>query len=735
MHNLYILQSSLYLPIVLGILAIAGLSYVRKSGKGVLYFAFLSMSVAAWLSLQGLAQLNINSILNLYFIKLTGAISLFIGYFFVLFIRDYVGKKNNRSWLIITLIPCLLLFIANITKFGITSVTINSSGIITNDAGIWYMVGVVLVGLYFLYGLVLLIINTFKIPKNERITNYLIIFAFLQLVVINLIAAFFFTQSASAQIVTPISILLFISIIGYAIIKHKLFDIKFIAVRALTYLLSVGVIAIVYGLLAFRLFDILLPSISRSLEQTIDISLAILMAFTFTPLIRYFSKITNRIFYRDKYDAQELVNNVGKILASDIDLDSVSQKVVKEITDKMKIEKGEIVVFGEKQLFYENNVFVNESSQITQNELRKLGRTLLVIDEVVGGERKELMQRYDISISIALHTSEQFIGYLLLSQKKSGDIFNAEDINVLRTLGTEISVAIQNALSYKEIQLFSETLAQKVRDRTAQLRNANDQLRILDQAKDEFISMASHQLRTPLTTVKGYASMLEEGDFGKLTKEQREKVDLTLDGANRMARLIDDLLNVSRMDANRFFLEITEVDMACLVDQELQQLKSLAESKKVKIDYSPPTKKIPNIRLDENKTRQVVMNLVDNAIHYSQPPMGGGQANVDLKLDNDRVVFTVKDNGIGVPAAVQKKLFTKMFRANNAKATRPDGTGLGLYLVKRVVQDQGGEIIFESTEGKGSTFGFSIPLSGVPKSIEEKSRKIGAKVAATQKSG
>ncbi len=532
----------------------------------------------------------------------------------------------------------------------------------------------------------------------------------------------------------PLFTVILVITLSYAIIRHKLFDIKLVIVRTFTYVLSIGLLATIYGFTAFRLFDLLLFNTSEAFKQTVDIVLAIILAFTLTPLIRFFSKVSNRIFYRDKYDAQTLVNNVGKILASDINLDSVSQKVVKEITDQMKIEKGEIVVFGEKQLFYENNVFVNESSQITQKELRKLGRTLLVKDEIAGGERKVLMQKYDISISIALHTSEQFIGYLLLSQKKSGDIYNNEDINVLRTLGTEISVAIQNALSYKEIQLFSETLAQRVRERTAQLRNANDQLRILDQAKDEFISMASHQLRTPLTTVKGYASMLEEGDFGKLSREQKEPVQLALDGANRMARLIDDLLNVSRMDANRFFLEITEVDIVSLVDQELQQLKSLADSKKVKINYTPPTKKIPNIRLDENKTRQVVMNLVDNAIHYSQPPMGGGRANVDLKLDNDQVVFTVKDNGIGVPAAVQKKLFTKMFRANNAKATRPDGTGLGLYLVKRVVQDQGGEIIFESTEGKGSTFGFSIPLSGVPKSVEEKSKKIGAKVAATQKS-
>ena len=188
------------------------------------------------------------------------------------------------------------------------------------------------------------------------------------------------------------------------------------------------------------------------------------------------------------------------------------------------------------------------------------------------------------------------------------------------------------------------------------------------------------------------------------------------------------------MDANRFFLEVASIDLAKVVDQEIAQLQNIAQSKGVKLNYIPPKSNIPEIRLDENKTRQVIMNLVDNAIHYSQPPKGGGEVNVSLELDGQHAVFIVKDNGIGVPEKVKNRLFTKMFRANNAKELRPDGTGLGLYLVKRVVQDEGGELIFESTEGKGSTFGFTLPLSGVPKDVEDKSRKIGAKVASTPKS-
>ncbi|MBA3679560.1 hypothetical protein H0W80_05270 [Candidatus Saccharibacteria bacterium] len=521
---------------------------------------------------------------------------------------------------------------------------------------------------------------------------------------------------------------IFSIIVGYAIVRHKLFDIRLVVVRSITYLLSIGVIAFIYSLLAFQLTGRFVDNLNSGTRDLLYVVLTVILAFTFAPLKRFFEKVTTRVFYRDHYDAQDLANEVGRILASEIDLDKVSNRVLKEITSKIKIEKGEIIVFGEKQLFYENNVFKEDGEQISSRELKKLGRLLVVADDLQSGERKELMKKYGVSISLALRTSEKFIGYMLLGEKKSGDIYNDEDLKVLRIIAQEVSVAIANALSFKEIQLFSETLAERVRQRTAQLKTANDQLKELDQAKDEFISMASHQLRTPLTTVKGYASMLEEGDFGKLSKEQKDTVELTLDGANRMARLIDDLLNVSRMDANRFFLEVNEVDLNTLVEQEVQQLQSMAAGKQVKLTYIPPHTKIPTIRLDETKTRQVIMNLVDNAIHYSRPE--GAEVQVGMMLSDSHVVFTVVDNGIGVPAAAQGKLFTKMFRAGNAKTARPDGTGLGLYLVKRVVQDEGGELLFESTEGKGSTFGFRIPLSGIPKSVEEASKKVGAKVAA-----
>ncbi|MDP4038899.1 MAG: HAMP domain-containing sensor histidine kinase, partial [bacterium] len=148
------------------------------------------------------------------------------------------------------------------------------------------------------------------------------------------------------------------------------------------------------------------------------------------------------------------------------------------------------------------------------------------------------------------------------------------------------------------------------------------------------------------------------------------------------------------------------LDLNKLIADEISQLQFRAQSNGVKLIYTPPKKPVPIVKLDEDKTKQVVMNLIDNAISYAPK----GEVTVSLDSNGKEIVYKVSDNGIGIPKSQQNKLFGKFFRASNAQKTKPDGTGLGLYLVKRVVEDQGGEVIFESEEGKGSTFGFKLPI-------------------------
>jgi signal transduction histidine kinase len=299
--------------------------------------------------------------------------------------------------------------------------------------------------------------------------------------------------------------------------------------------------------------------------------------------------------------------------------------------------------------------------------------------------------------------------YILLGQKRSGSIYSSQDIKILDILADELVIAIQNSLRFEEIKRFNITLQEKVEEATKELRHANHRLRELDATKDEFISMASHQLRTPLTTIKGYLSMVLEGDVGPVTKDERKMIQQAFDGAERMVYLIADLLNISRLQSGKFVIDNKPTDLAKMVQSEVEQLTETATHHQLKLTFEKPDK-FPLINIDETKIRQVIMNFMDNAIYYTP---AGGSIGVALEVTDSEIRYTVTDTGLGVPKAEQHHLFSKFYRAGNARKMRPDGTGLGLFMAKKVVVAQGGAIIFKSTEGKGSTFGFSFPRAKV----------------------
>ena len=217
--------------------------------------------------------------------------------------------------------------------------------------------------------------------------------------------------------------------------------------------------------------------------------------------------------------------------------------------------------------------------------------------------------------------------------------------------------------------------------------------------------MASHQLRTPLTAVKGYLSMVLEGDAGAVSPIQRKMLNQAFVSSQRMVFLIADLLNVSRLKTGKFVIERTPVNLAQMISEEIGQLQEEADSHALQLTFDQPAD-FPTLLLDDTKSRQVVMNFIDNAVHYTP---SGGHIRVELKNKPHTIELKVVDDGIGVPKAEQHHLFTKFYRAVNARRERPDGTGLGLFMAKKVISAQGGALIFESREGKGSTFGFTMP--------------------------
>jgi K+-sensing histidine kinase KdpD len=294
---------------------------------------------------------------------------------------------------------------------------------------------------------------------------------------------------------------------------------------------------------------------------------------------------------------------------------------------------------------------------------------------------------------VKLRARKKLVGIMVIGFLGDHPSLKQDDSHLLERLSQAVGVALDSKLLFDE----NKRVAQ-------QLQKTNDKLRALDEAKDEFISMASHQLRTPLTSVKGYVSMVMEGDVGKISKQQRDLLSQAFASSQRMVYLIADLLNVSRLKTGKFIIENKPTQLADVVEGEIGQLTENAKSRQQELTYTKP-KNFPPLMLDETKIRQVVMNFIDNALYYTPP---GGHIRVTLEDTGKMVEFKVIDDGLGVPQNEQHHLFTKFFRAGNARKARPDGTGLGLFMAKKVIVAQGGAIIFNSTEGKGSTFGFAF---------------------------
>lgn len=244
---------------------------------------------------------------------------------------------------------------------------------------------------------------------------------------------------------------------------------------------------------------------------------------------------------------------------------------------------------------------------------------------------------------------------------------------------------------------------QKIEQIAKDLAEANERLRELDKEKSEFVSIASHQLRTPLTAISGYASMLLEGSYGKLSKKSEEAISRISQSSGRLALIIEDFLDITKIEQGRMTYVFTTVDMKSLLHGIVEELRPRAREKNMDIVLKILGEGASNATADFGKIRQVMSNLIDNAIKYS------GVGNVDVTLSKDstrgKLKISIHDTGIGISSQTMDKLFQKFSRAEGVKKIYTEGSGLGLYVAQKMVEAQHGRIWAESEgEGKGATF-------------------------------
>lgn len=229
----------------------------------------------------------------------------------------------------------------------------------------------------------------------------------------------------------------------------------------------------------------------------------------------------------------------------------------------------------------------------------------------------------------------------------------------------------------------------------------------IERIKTEFVSISAHQLRTPLSAIKWTLHMILEGDLGPINIEQKEFLEKIYKSNERMINLINDLLDVSRIEEGRYIYHLTWVDLSQVVDSVINMFEDEIKKKDLRVLFQKPFQKTPKVLVDEEKIKLAIQNLLENSIKYTRK---NGEILIFLEPLKKEIKFSIKDNGLGIPKNQQWRVFSKFFRGSNVIQIEPDGTGLGLFITKNIIEAHGGKIWFESEEGKGTTFYFTLPF-------------------------
>lgn len=410
-------------------------------------------------------------------------------------------------------------------------------------------------------------------------------------------------------------------------------------------------------------------------------------------LKQYYSSLENKV----EYQTHKLKTVLEESETKNRELEK-NKKAILNILEDLETERAML-----SEIMQKDEALVSSigDSIVVTDEYGNITKVNPEMEALLGYKENELVGR---SINNAINVSS-----------KEGDAVLPEDRVVFEALSTGQPAHAVYKLNRKDkstlIADFTASpylISGKPRGAVIIIRDVSQQSAI-DKAKTEFVSLASHQLRTPLSTINWYLEMVLGGDAGKISSEQKKYLTEIYAANQRMVVLVNSLLNVSRIDLGTFAIEPTPIDLKEVVGNVISELQGQIQKKKMKI-VTKFDDKLQSYNADPKLTHIIFQNLISNSVKYTP---GKGTITITIANQTPSIMISVADNGFGIPKAQQAKIFTKLFRADNVVSKDTDGTGLGLYLLKAIVEEAGGKIGFTSKENVGTTFTIHLPLKGM----------------------
>lgn len=322
---------------------------------------------------------------------------------------------------------------------------------------------------------------------------------------------------------------------------------------------------------------------------------------------------------------------------------------------------------------------------------------------VLGAEDAAIIQKIagiKSSLLFPIIVRDEVIGTLVVCQQFEISDLDEYQWDLLERLVAVIGIAIDNALLYSEVQ------------------STNQKLKVLDRLKDEFVSLASHELRTPMTAIKSYLWLFLEDNKQVLDVKQKTYIERAYTSTDRLINLVNDMLNVSRIESGRLIINKKPMNIAELVAEVVSEIQPTASEEHKEVTYLSSSVTYPLVQADPDKIKQVLLNLVGNSLKFTPP---GGKIQISLSQKDGAIITAVQDSGKGISSEDMPKLFKKFAIVGTTTVLThgAQSTGLGLYISKSIVELHGGEVwVASEGEGKGATFSFSLPISNVKPDIK-----------------
>ncbi len=396
----------------------------------------------------------------------------------------------------------------------------------------------------------------------------------------------------------------------------------------------------------------------------------------------------------------EKLQTSSRTITGQLQMDVLLNSIVREAASIFDVPAVSLMTSDEDNEYYSNRASIGLSDHYISERRVLVGERAsqthpihYVTEQLVGIQQEDLLREENISgvLSVPLIKGGQHLGILNLYSKEQAHTFTDEELELAQLFASQAATAFENALLFEALE-----------DRAVELAKAN-------KLKSEFLARVSHELRTPMNSINGYSEMMLKNIYGQLNEKQADRIERILRNGRNLLALIDDLLDISKIDAGKMELQITPINLRDELNATIYNLESTAASRGLFLKLEAPDD-LPLVSADLMRVKQIATNLIGNAVKFTK--QGGVTVQLRVVKENDQsaVSTSVIDTGIGIRPEDQQIIFDEFRQADGSTTREYGGTGLGLAITKKLVEMMGGRIWVESRQGEGSTFTFTLPV-------------------------